>query len=406
MLRAEQLKNLYHKIQRLRRSKKGVLHRLEVPINPQDDPKAIAEEPEKWKILDSEEDMLEALKERNRNHFGQAESEGTTFFTEPLSTDVNYTATTASAEQILNGTYDLNRLDDLTRELVHSMQKNHHWVCDNFLQYTSIEKRIKIWKEDTTTSPSGLHLGHYKALVNSHLYSLKDEEDETRQEYDQYQYKLLTFRQQLLNYAIKWQYSIKRWKKVINRMIMKDPSNWKIHRLRVIHLYEADYSLMLALHWRSTLHLAEDKKLLNTGTFGSRPNKSAITPVFLEELMLEVTRLTRKNLIMFDHDARSCYDRIIVSIMALLSRHYGANKSIVIVWAKTLEEARFYLKTGKRVNDEFYQHSKAYPIHGSGQGATNSPSGWLFISSKLFDVYDNNATGATFTSPDRSVAIR
>ena len=65
VLRAEQLKNLYRKIQRLRRSKKGVLHRLEVPINPQDDPKVIAEEPEKWKILDTEEDMLAALKERN-----------------------------------------------------------------------------------------------------------------------------------------------------------------------------------------------------------------------------------------------------------------------------------------------------------------------------------------------------
>ena len=186
---------------------------------------------------------------------------------------------------------------------------------------------------------------------------------------------------------------------------MKDPNNYKIHRLRVIHLYEADYSLLLAIHWRKTLHQAEDHRMLNPGTFGSRPNKSALTPVFLEELMLEITRLARKNLIMFDNDAKSCYDRIIASIMSIISRSYGASRSVVIVWAKTLQEAKFYLKTGKNVTDDFFTHSDAHPIHGSGQGATNSPCGWLFISSKLFDVYDEHASGATFISPDRSHAI-
>ena len=179
---------------------------------------------------------------------------------------------------------------------------------------------------------------------------------------------------------------------------MKDPNNWKIHKLRVIHLYKADYSLMLAVHWRHALHLAEDKNLLNQGTFGSCPNKSAIAPVFLEELMLEITRLTRKNLVLFDHDAQSCYDRIIASIMSIISRSFGAHKKVVVVWAKTLEQARFYLKTGNECTEDFYTHCEAFPIHGSGQGATNSPCGWLFISSKLFNVYDKNADGASFVS--------
>ena len=44
---------------------------------------------------------------------------------------------------------------------------------------------------------------------------------------------------------------------------MKEPENYKIHRLRTIHLYEADYGLMLAVTWRDTLNLVEDNKLLH-----------------------------------------------------------------------------------------------------------------------------------------------
>ena len=405
ILRAEQLKQLYQKIQRLRRTKQGVLHKLEVPLNEEDNPKAIEGLPDKWKVLDTTEEINTALMKRNINHFGQAELDRTPFFQEPLKSDINFTATTASVEQILEGDYTTADLDRIAAMFVQSLKKQHPLQTAEHLTTMEVQQRLKLWTEATTTSPSGLHLGHYKALVNSHLHSCKKEEDEDRIEYDTYQQVLLQFRTNLLNYAIKWRYSLQRWHTVINRMLMKDNNNWRIHRLRVIHLYEADYSMLLAIHWRNTLHQAEDHSLLNKGTFGSRPNRSAITPVFLEEMMLEVTRLTRKNLVLFDHDAQSCYDQIIASVMSLISRNFGASKNVVIVWTSTLEKAKFYLKTGKTVSSDFFQHCESHPIHGSGQGATNSPAGWLFISSKLFDVYDTEATGATFLSPDRSFQI-
>jgi hypothetical protein len=31
--------------------------------------------------------------------------------------------------------------------------------------------KLQLWKESTLTSPSGLHLGHYKALIARHEYS-------------------------------------------------------------------------------------------------------------------------------------------------------------------------------------------------------------------------------------------
>ena len=94
-------------------------------------------------------------------------------------------------------------------------------------------------------------------------------------------------------------------------MIQKEPGNSKIHRLRVIHIYEADYNLILGLKWRELMHAAEDEGLLNDGQYGSRPNRSAHDPVFIEEIQSEICRASRKSNIKFDNDATSCYDRII-----------------------------------------------------------------------------------------------
>eukprot|EP00957_Ditylum_brightwellii_P148094 11275449-Ditylum_brightwellii.AAC.1 len=69
--------------------------------------------------------------------------------------------------------------------------------------------------------------------------------------------------------------------------------------------------------------------------------------------------------------------------------------------ATTLQEARFKLKTVLGISEEFYQHCQAFPIYGTGQGSTNSPTIWFFINSTLFDIHEAKAHGATFTMPDK-----
>ena len=127
-------------------------------------------------------------------------------------------------------------------------------------------------------------------------------------------------------------------------MIMKEPRNFKIHRLQFLHAYEFDHNAMLTLHWRHTLHSIEDQKLLNDGAYGNMPNILAVTPVFMEELMLQIMQLTSNKIIMFDNNGTIYYDRIVASIMSLLSQHYGAHKNVIILWSKTLEKDRYQLK--------------------------------------------------------------
>jgi exonuclease III len=397
--KAEEIKRMYKKISRLRNRDTSSLTRVEVPADPTVSPKQAKE----WRQIDAPDEILTALRNRNQQHFGQAA--GTPLTLPPLSQEINFEANTVTTELILEGEYDSTTLDETMTLLVSHLTKLSAPQLSSGVTSEMLRGKLKSWKESTSTSPSGLHLGHWKSLVSRHNHSGEKDDSTDKDRYDRIQSKLLEIRLNLMNYAASHGYSYDRWKTIVNVMILKEPGNYKIHRLRVIHLYEADYNALLAMKWRELIHSAEDKNLLNVGTYGSRPNRSATTPVFLEEMMSEITRLTRKLLVTFDNDATSCYDRILPSLASIVSRKYGLSKTVALVMARTLKEARYKLKTSMGVSEEFYQHSESSPIYGTGQGSGNSPVIWAFISSTLFDCYEKRAHGATFATPDQSIII-
>jgi hypothetical protein len=119
----------------------------------------------------------------------------------------------------------------------------------------------------------------------------------------------------------------------------------------------------------------------------------------------EIARASRKPYIKQDFDATSCYDCIIPWMASLLSRSHGLHRNVCLVHARTLQEARYLLKK-PLISDESYSHCRAFPIYGTGQGPGNSPMIWCFISSMLFDIYQEHALGASYASPDGSTTIR
>jgi hypothetical protein len=136
---------------------------------------------------------------------------------------------------------------------------------------------------------------------------------------------------QLINYAMEHGYVYPRWKTVVNVMIEKEPGNAKIHRMRVIHLYKADYTFILGVKWRQMLYNSDRADVLHRGQSGERPGCDALTPVFMEELKYEISHASRKSLINFDNDAASCYDRIIPALASLIGRKHGIHQNAVFV---------------------------------------------------------------------------
>ena len=152
---------------------------------------------------------------------------------------LTFTSLSEAAEQMLQGIVpsSWHEDDELMKEFLAS------FVIPTSVQETDpiptdftgddIKKGILSWKESTSTSPSGRHLGHYKVLVQDEMF--------------------LDCISKFMSIAIERGISIPRWQQAVNVMIEKDSGDPKINRLRIIHLFEADYNLFLKLQWGSRL---------------------------------------------------------------------------------------------------------------------------------------------------------
>ena len=107
-------------------------------------------------------------------------------------------------------------------------------------------------------------------------------------------------------------------------------------------------------------------------------------------------------LVQTNYDAMSCYDRIIPNLAMLVSRKYGVSKMTTLTNAKTLENAEYRIRTEMGVSTTGYTHSSENPIFGTGQGSGNSPMIWCFLSSVLFNCYDELSHKAIYCHPDKS----
>ena len=404
IMAAEETKEMWKQIKALNPNQDGGITTVEVPSNG-DLSTPNCKQCQSWNLLTDPVEIRQALICRNRLHFGQAH--GTFPTIPPFSEDIDWAASTTISDEILEGLPSSNNQPDETALLF--LQQFHTKTALNSISSTiTLQEwtgKMQVWRETTTTSPSGMHLGHHKAL----LTDLTAEDNNTppgQPTLKDKQQSLLQGQIDLLNYAIQHKYTYKRWHQVATFMIRKDPDSSKVHRLRVIHLYEADLNLLLGVKWRSLVHHCTDNHLLNPGQFGGLPGKDAMTPILLEELQWETSRASRRTLLRMDFDAASCYDRIIPSVASLAARSFGQHKALCIIHASFLQHAQYFLKTKLGLSEEAYSHCHLHPIYGTGQGSANSPVIWALISSRLFDAHAAKAHGATFVSPDRTYHLQ
>ena len=368
-----------------------------------EDPKTVRN-PSDWIEVNCPKEIEFLIRIRNQRHFGQAETEGTPFTQEPLKHRFNWSASTREAELVLEGEYSSTDIDDISRLLLDNLTRVTD--LDSVPAKVTVEQmkgKYSKWNEATSTSPSGRHLGHYKVLFKTVDRTCSPPE---RQALREIQDDIAHMYVSMINYAIKHRYSYQRWKQIVSLMIYKEPGNVKIHRLRVIHLFENDLNFLLGIKWGQCLHKAQQDNNLHSGQYGSRPGRDPHAVTLMEELRLDYSLLTRTPYCNFDNDASSCYDRILLALSSLAARGLGMHRDIVFIHASTLQEAEYKLKMGKNISDSSYKHCIAFPLHGSGQGSTASPMIWCFISCKLFQCHQAKAYGMIFTSPNLDIALR
>jgi hypothetical protein len=182
-------------------------------------------------------------------------------------------------------------------------------------------------------------------------------------------------------------------------MLGKDIGIPRIHRLRVIQLYECDPNLLFSIFFRELDQHCEDNFLINKGVYGCRPSRGAIDPVFVDITQTEMAMVTRTTLVKFNNDATACFDRILVHLLNLCLRSFVMPRRMTTALGDLLQVARYAIKTGIGISEETYHHSDDSPAYGSGQGSAASAQGWGEIVSVLFDIHDKYGQGCKYEDP-------
>eukprot|EP00957_Ditylum_brightwellii_P185225 14104915-Ditylum_brightwellii.AAC.1 len=60
-------------------------------------------------------------------------------------------------------------------------------------------------------------------------------------------------------------------------IIPKEKGNNKIHKVKAIHIYEADYSALVVIMWRNLVKSSEERFTINKGQVGGRAGQDANT---------------------------------------------------------------------------------------------------------------------------------
>ena len=249
------------------------------------------------------------------------------------------------------------------------------------------KEAIRRWNERTSTSPSGRHLGFYKALLAIP--------------------QILSDMCEMFNVVTRCGLVPKRWCKAVSVLLEKDPGRPSINRLRIIHLFEADYNLFLKIFWaRRLVHRGEEYKQFGESQQGSRKGRRANDAVLLKRLTYDLTRIQRSNLGTFDNDAKSCYDRIINSVAMMAARRLGMPENQVATHAGVLKNMRYVVKTAYGVSESYIQSTSSVFLFGTGQGSGASPAIWLTLSTLMLDTLKELLPrGMKYISPDQSMSV-
>jgi hypothetical protein len=108
---------------------------------------------------------------------------------------------------------------------------------DTHITKEEVSKGFRRWREATSTSPSGCHLGLRRITT-----TVCDEPilEDIRND-------ILQAQTDIINLPIQNGISPQRWRTVVNAMLEKITGKPMLHKLRVIHILEADYNLALKL---------------------------------------------------------------------------------------------------------------------------------------------------------------
>jgi hypothetical protein len=283
-----------------------------------------------WESIHDHDELQSFIQHRNIKHFGQAH--GTPFTVPPLD-KIQWQADSIEAQEIINGSVPIEFLSEnpyTERILQYIAKRDTLPTIDTMISAEQVSRGFRKWRENTSTSPSGCHLG----LRRITTYPAADEETEEVRK------QILQAQTDIINIPIQKGFSPHRWQTVVNAMLEKIPGKPYLHKLRVIHILEADYNLALKeIFGRRLMWNSEQNGKLGDIQDGFRKGRSTIQTLLHNEIINDYNKRLRINNFIGITDISGCFDRIVSPVILLLNRKNGCTKEAVAMHATTLKNA-------------------------------------------------------------------
>ena len=245
---------------------------------------------------------------------------------------------------------------------------------DDFLSYW---KRAK---EDTSSSLSGRHFGHYKTATRSPLLT-----------------KVYT---QMCNLTYAKGCTLNRWKKGLTVMLEKEPGNIDVERLRAILLLEADFNFLNKLYFGSRMiDRAHQDSLIPPESFGGVKHRNPHHLALTRKCMIDLSTLLVLTLAVASVDAAQCYDRIQHTTASMACQSWGVPLQALLTLLTTIQQMQIHLRTAHGDTDTAIPNNPSDPFQGVLQGNGAGPAIWLAISAFLVTYIHHTTPGTTICTP-------
>jgi hypothetical protein len=182
-------------------------------------------------------------------------------------------------------------------------------------------------------------------------------------------------------------------------MIEKKPGVYDVDKLRTILLFHPEFNFGNKAIGRSMMGQAERLLLMPEAQYGSRHGKSASTQALNKVLLFELSRVQQIPMGYCSTDAKSCYDRIVHSFVALAMRRLGVPKEVTLTMFGVIKDMSHHVRTGYGESEGAYTSPPSEPFQGVGQGNGAGPAIWAAVSAPLLEFLHSRRRGVTFRSP-------
>ncbi len=233
----------------------------------------------------------------------------------------------------------------------------------------------------TSWSMSGVHYGHYKAVIQDEMSS-----------------EVLALQ---LTVIVQSSIPPENWSVGLQVTLEKIAGVCLVEKLHAIQLYEANFNCYNQfIFGKHAMHTLTESRYIPEELF-SQKGSTAKDAKFNKTLIADLSRQVRRPMIVTSVDAAYCYDpvnHIIMSFVWLVLTN--GNIPAIVAALICLQMTFFFQRTGFGKSKTFFGGPFCFPyMIGLGQGNRAAPPSWIQLSAVLVNVFKQLNLGALIQDP-------